>query len=125
MKLHPGSVCSCSPRRYVRFVIPAVPGCKPVISCRDAEGTGPKSLAEHDIPADAEIMIRTPGFVFEASLTDTVAMTVGKKRESASTVRARQQSANFGVRPIGVVRIDPAKIRNGPPQRFIDESEPS
>lgn len=79
MKLYPGSVCSCSPRRYVRFVIPAVPGCKPVISCRDAEGTGPKSLAEHAIPPDAELAIRVPGLVFERDLTDTILMTINAK----------------------------------------------
>lgn len=83
MKLHPGSVCSCSLRRYVRFVIPAgVPGCAPVISCRDAELTGPKSLAEHPLPADAEVAIRAPGFFAEAPLTDTITMTINVKEFS-------------------------------------------
>lgn len=82
MKLHPGSPCCCKPGRYVRFVVQAVPGCPGVISCRDNETTGPKSLAEHPIPDDAEILIRTPGFVFEADLTDTVLMTVNAKEFS-------------------------------------------
>lgn len=83
MKLYPGSPCSCSPRRYVRFVVPAgVPGCPPVISCRDAELTGPKSLAEHPLPAGAEVAIRAPGFVFEPHLTEHITMTINVKEFS-------------------------------------------
>lgn len=66
-KLYPGAPCTCHPGRYIRFIIPpGVPGCRAVISCRndnDLNGptTGPKSLLEHALPPDVEVLVHVPG----------------------------------------------------------------
>lgn len=60
--LYAGGPCSCHPSRYVRFFIPpGVPGLEPVVSCRDAIETGPKSVHEHRPPTNAVFALRVPG----------------------------------------------------------------
>lgn len=59
--LAPGVPCPCNPsRRYVRFVVPAVPGIEAAISCRDVERTGRGSTQEHAPPRGALVAVKTP-----------------------------------------------------------------
>jgi hypothetical protein len=61
MIVRAGGPCTCKEGRYVRFVIPpGVPGCRPVISCREVDAAK-DTIHEHAIPAGTEIHIRAPG----------------------------------------------------------------
>jgi hypothetical protein len=57
--LYPGAACPCGPGRYVRFVIPrGVPGCRPVVSCREV---GPVEVVrEHALPGAAVVAMHLP-----------------------------------------------------------------
>lgn len=60
MIIRKGGPCTCSPGRYIRFIIPpGVPDAEPVISCRDNEA-GELTVKEHAIPAGAEIVMHCP-----------------------------------------------------------------
>lgn len=61
MIIRAGGPCPCKEGRYVRFVVPAVPGCKPVISCRPTDSVRSDEIREHAIPPGSEIQIRLPG----------------------------------------------------------------
>jgi hypothetical protein len=57
MIVRAGGPCPCQQGRYVRFVIPRVPGLEGVISCRGVES--PKDdVREHRIPSGAELQVR-------------------------------------------------------------------
>lgn len=58
--VYAGGPCTCKPGRYVRFVIPAVPGCEGVISCQQEGETRRATIIEHAIPVGVEIAIRCP-----------------------------------------------------------------
>lgn len=67
MIIRKGGPCSCKPGRYVRFFIPpGVPGCTPVISCREVGAASDKDVHErdrvayHGVPEDAELQVRVP-----------------------------------------------------------------
>lgn len=55
-----GGPCTCSPNRYVRYVIPTVPGVVGFISCR-ANGAGAEALQRHAIPDRTSVWVRMPG----------------------------------------------------------------
>lgn len=62
LMLRPGAPCPCRPNRYIRFIIPrGVPGCAPIISCRQADLATRESIKEHEIPAGAEVEIWVGG----------------------------------------------------------------
>jgi hypothetical protein len=57
--LAPGAPCSCRAGRYVRYVVPTVPGLVGFVSCRDSEAPRGE-VREHGIPDGALIAIFTP-----------------------------------------------------------------
>lgn len=64
--LYAGGPCSCRPGRYVRFIIPAVPGCVAAVHCRDLEAAR-EGLATHAIPAGAVVALHMPRISNEAA----------------------------------------------------------
>lgn len=60
--LYVGGPCTCSPHRYVRYVIPrGVPGLGAFISCRPYDAVERSSIAEHGLPSDAELVVKIGG----------------------------------------------------------------
>ena len=58
-----GGPCSCDPARRIRYVIHAVPGIpRGEISCRDVddERSERQRPRRHDLPENAEILVRVP-----------------------------------------------------------------
>lgn len=50
-----GGECTCRPGRYVRYVIPPVPGCEPTVYCRAVDAAN-EGRASHPIPPGAVLM---------------------------------------------------------------------
>jgi hypothetical protein len=60
--LYAGGPCCCRPNRYIRYIVPPVPGCTPAIYCRDNEA-GTEGKATHAIPRGAVLVVRAPQMV--------------------------------------------------------------
>lgn len=57
--IYAGGPCTCRPGRYVRYFVPAVPGCEATVFCRDVEA-GKEGKAQHPPPAGAMLAMRVP-----------------------------------------------------------------
>lgn len=55
-----GSPCSCAPGRYVRYVVPAVPGLRATVSCRSHSSTEWRDVRHHAPPAGTMMAVFTP-----------------------------------------------------------------